>query len=1234
MTPFTPGFNPFPGLRPFQLGEEYLFFGREGQSDEVLQRLTRSRFVAVLGTSGSGKSSLIRAGLLPALLGGLTKAGSRWRIAMLRPGNDPIGNLAHVMAEPDVLGTGASDAETPDSIFIETTLRRSGLGLIEAVRQARLAPQENFLVIIDQFEELFRFRTSIAARGSADDAAAFVKLVLEATRQSEVPIYVAITMRSDFIGDCAHFRDLPEAINNGIYLIPRMTRDQRRLAITGPVAVAGAEIAPPLVNRLLNDAGEDPDKLPIMQHALMRTWEGWEHDHLPNEPVDLRHYEAVGGMQNALSRHADEAYDELSESGKRIAKKLFQGLTEKGSDNREIRRPATVAAITAVAQTHLADVCPVIDAFRRRSFLMPPEDISLTENTLLDISHESLIRGWERLHDWVDEEAESATMFHRLAEAAVYYRKGKAGLWRDPELALAVDWRDKERPSKAWADRYSPEFDAAMQFLERSHEAAVAEKAEKEALRNRELKRVRIFAAILLGALMISAYLGYQARVSAKDARDSEKIAKSNEERAKLSEAEAKRTAAENAKMAADLQVQIGVARKNEQEAKDAKQLAQEKQQALALTVEDQRLQALDRRKRELESNSEDRWAFQQLINASSEEEIPRWRLARQDALTLLGDHQGAIAELTATLRQHPDYPAALTNRGYEYILVGKPKEAEEDFREFLRIDPKESLVYLNLAISLAMQHRYAEAHQAMEDAIRNFQYSGNGLFDSQVSPDLQLATGRTLIYADQGTFRLALYYELASLEACQGGSGFQAALEAADREADQRRPDMAPYIVALNWLWLHARVTEEDYGALAGYGALWERAAKLRPQFRSWALYYYLRFEKQHKKRRDRRYDELARWVAQRQRVLGRQGERPREAGSDPATLAVEALEVQARAPDDVLSLAPANRLLTLAIQRVLKGEDGKPQQRQRDKDLLISLLLQRAGVRFRAHDYSGLRHDAFRVLRLAPHTPDANLYLGATDDRIGEDEAKNDPERLDKKDASVDSERHYQEVLKYDPVNSTALSRLGQLELNRAIAEKDPQRKSEDQDKALSLFNRTLQADAGNASIYYWKAQILNSQKRYGEALKNINSAISIEPADFAYYQERQKEQEGLGWSKLEVAESLMEGYLAAGDASARSGDAGEALSAYLRGLVVLKELSNRPEERQPVEEMMGSAMHHISDFLIERGSPGSAKEFWESAVKAGQFQGFENIVDQEIKRLSEAAPAISSLPEKGHN
>ena len=305
--------NPFPVLcATSKRAKLNSFLDVTGQSNELLRRLQQSRFLALVGVSGSGKSSLVHAGLLPALHGGLMSAvDSDWRIAIFRPGRSPIANMGRALNVQAGFGssTGLTDVE---AAIAETTLRRGNRGLIELVRQAKrkqradgeplLADQENVLLVVDQFEELFRMvieqydefspvKKQLSAdtgheeqieeefeRHPKEEAAAFVKLLLESTSKNEdneyeENIYVIITMRSDYLGESAQSWGMPERINEGQYLIPRMTRDERRQAIVGPVAVAGGKIDEPLINQLLNIAGENPAHLPILQHALMRMWE-------------------------------------------------------------------------------------------------------------------------------------------------------------------------------------------------------------------------------------------------------------------------------------------------------------------------------------------------------------------------------------------------------------------------------------------------------------------------------------------------------------------------------------------------------------------------------------------------------------------------------------------------------------------------------------------------------------------------------------------------------------------------------------------------------------------------------------------------------------------------------------------------------------------------------------------------------------------------------------------------
>src|SRR6187402_2516583 len=499
--------NPFPGLRPFNIDESHLFFGREGQSDEVLLKLSKSRFVGVIGPSGSGKSSFIYCGVMPILYGGfLTDASPNWEVVVTRPGAGPIDNLAEALLKnnPEYLHSEIEEKKIKRTIF-STLLRSSSLGLVEAIEQTRKEADVNYLVLVDQFEELFRFKEGHDSN-SVNETLAFVNLLMEAVNYPDAPIYIAITMRSDFIGDCAQFPELTRKINDSHYLIPQLTRDQKRNAIEGPVAVGGAKIAPRLIQQLLNDLGDNPDQLPILQHALMRTWSYWaSYRDFAEEAVDLKHYEAIGTMTEALSMHANEAYDELTEDQKQVCEILFKAITEKRGENFGIRRPTKLNEIAAIADCSEDEVVDVVEKFREpgRSLLTPAFGTPISSKSMIDISHESLMRIWVRLKNWVDDEADAVQMYVRLAEAASMYQVGKAGLWRPPDLQLALNWQAKHKPTLVWGQRYHPAFERTVIFLEYSKKEWETEQRIKEQEQKNKLKRARIIAIVLGSAVII-----------------------------------------------------------------------------------------------------------------------------------------------------------------------------------------------------------------------------------------------------------------------------------------------------------------------------------------------------------------------------------------------------------------------------------------------------------------------------------------------------------------------------------------------------------------------------------------------------------------------------------------------------------------------------------------------------------------------------------------------------------
>jgi WD40 repeat protein len=470
---------------------------------------------------------------------------------------------------------------------------------------------------------------------------------MEAINYPDAPIYVAITMRSDFIGDCAQFPELTRKINDSHYLIPQLTRDQKRRAIEGPVAVGGANIAPRLVQQLLNDLGDNPDQLPILQHALMRTWSHWsDYRDYQEEPVDLKHYEAIGTMSEALSLHANEAYDELTEDQKHVCEVLFKAITEKRGENFGIRRPTRLNEIAAIADVSEQDVIDVIDKFRdpSRSLLTPALGVSVSSKSMIDISHESLMRIWVRLKNWVDDEADAVQMYSRLAEAASMYQVGKAGLWRPPDLQLALNWQSKHKPTLVWGQRYNPAFERTMIFLEYSKKEWETEQRIKELEQKRKLQRARTFA-LVLGAFTIIAiiflvyalYAQAEADNQRQDALKSKALAEESEKFA-MKERDAANIARDEATKAKDDAVAAQAAEVEQRKQADQAKLQAEKNADLAkrneLTAkENEKLANLERQR--AEENEKEAIRQGELARKNAEESMRQRYIAQAKAMAV-----------------------------------------------------------------------------------------------------------------------------------------------------------------------------------------------------------------------------------------------------------------------------------------------------------------------------------------------------------------------------------------------------------------------------------------------------------------------------------------------------------------------------------------------------------------------------------------------------------------------
>jgi WD40 repeat protein len=501
---------PFIGLRPFQYDDHEYFFGRERELDILKPQVTQNRFVAIVGGSGSGKSSLISAGLRPRFA---KVQDHPWNWIEMRPADAPVRRLARALA---ALTGECGDLLQALADRFERVLAKSSFGIAEALR---LIPQQSkvgrVLLLVDQFEELFRFASlrfedgldPETAAERRDEATAFVRLLLTATSWVPIPIHVVITMRSDFIGDCARFHGLPEAVSRSQFLVPGMTRDQREDVIRKPVEASGGQIDPEIVQRALNATNENPDQLPILQHTMMRCWErAWQRDkRLPH--LTIEDYKTVGGVEQALSLHANEILEALpghSDSAtislQLATKRAFQALTDTDQEGRSVRRPQRFHDLvqyvrpgdaSEVAAKEVMGIVVGRFASPDCSFLrvIPPadtndnsavenSDIGIADDSIIDIGHEALIRRWDKLkgegeENWIRDEQDDAEQYRALL------RYVESGSTIPPEDLTKVErWWSERNPNNSWARRYTKHnadnFEKIRELLARSRTKADA----------------------------------------------------------------------------------------------------------------------------------------------------------------------------------------------------------------------------------------------------------------------------------------------------------------------------------------------------------------------------------------------------------------------------------------------------------------------------------------------------------------------------------------------------------------------------------------------------------------------------------------------------------------------------------------------------------------------------------------------------------------------------------------
>jgi len=577
---------PYTGLRSFTEEESLYFKGRDENIESATEQLQRNKFLMLTGASGDGKSSLVYAGIIPNARAGFLKSKyTQWCVADFRPERTPFKNLCKSLSRQlDIANPLTVESELTHGFSALVDLYRNSKRFVdtesvawqqanESGKAALKREAANLIVLVDQFEEFFTNPENYHRGVPSRDSNLVLNLLLETTRialEEDLPIYVIFTMRSDFIGQCAAFRGLPEYIGFSQFFVPRLNRSQLQQVIEEPAVLSGNKITRRLTERLILDLTEGVDQLPIIQHALNQIWHAADNG---KEEMDLIHYAMVGGMpvselpdehvarfntwfaalpseiktcyhqpdlQNVLDTHTNKLYEQAAEyyqkktgktisheDAKSIIKAAFICLT-KIDQSRAVRNRMTLLEITNILarpEFGTKEVGAVLNIFREpgNTFIRPfilddPESQALKDDTVLDITHESLIRNWAYLEQWAKEEFDNYTVsldFEQQLSRWVESRKSNGFLLSIGQLTYFENWYNKVKPNVYWIARYLPEDIAqnkkltkAKQVLENAQDfiqRSTAKHAITRAVMRYGPRRIAAVLAILV-ALVLSSF--------------------------------------------------------------------------------------------------------------------------------------------------------------------------------------------------------------------------------------------------------------------------------------------------------------------------------------------------------------------------------------------------------------------------------------------------------------------------------------------------------------------------------------------------------------------------------------------------------------------------------------------------------------------------------------------------------------------------------------------------------
>ena len=493
--------NPFVGLKPYSEKNSPFYFGREQETENLLQILQKNKLLTLSGDTGSGKTSLINASLIPRLKNGfIGQAGKEWSIAYFRPSTKPLSNLAHALNINGVLNIESKPKTTDYKYYSQIIKEFEAIGIVEIYKRSEICDKKNLLIVIDQLEDLFEFRGNSEIINSEDDHE-LMDLIYRSVSYKNMPIYFLISIESKYLTKITSYKKLQEIVSPTHYTIQNFDISKINHILEKTFYKHQVQFDPLVIDSFQDSLDEKISYLPNFQFLLYKLFDAYVINENKKRIINLKDIEQFGGITNAISKDLKTFYDKLDPKKQNEMSLFFKALTKPQnlSITANYEKIINISSYVNISMIELsASIQALKDTFFDFIEVFEPSISGIKNNDKTILNSESVLNlkyskhlNWTQELEWKTEERKDYLKYKTLAEDAIKKENGEIDFIKTLELKNAILWRNNSNHNSSWAKKYDFNFTKTIAYINESEKDSLRLKKEKEDQFERERKKER-----------------------------------------------------------------------------------------------------------------------------------------------------------------------------------------------------------------------------------------------------------------------------------------------------------------------------------------------------------------------------------------------------------------------------------------------------------------------------------------------------------------------------------------------------------------------------------------------------------------------------------------------------------------------------------------------------------------------------------------------------------------------